>query len=650
MRNFNRIIGSKSKPFLIVISLLVSIFSCSNIWANTPPTAGNESLSINEDQTPALIGSLLVNNTDVDGDLLTVTNIYSSVSGAFFTNLNNGFINYYTALNFCGVDTIVYYVSDGTTFIADTLFLTINCINDPASLGNESLTVNEDAAATSTLVLLANNTDPENDPLTIISIGTPINGTLIDNGNGTYNYTPNPGYCGTEIISYQVSDGVNITIDYLTIIVICTNDIPDGGNETITILEDANTTNSGYLLANNSDPDGNTLTILNITSSGGGTFVLTPTGSVNYTPNANFCGTDTLVYSVTDGTIIIYDTLFVEVTCVNDIPTGGNELVITNIDTPVLNIDILANDSDVETPILTISSPSFPATTTAGGTVTINTDNTVNYNPPVGFSGYDTLIYTVCDDWVPAPAGCVTDTLFIAVDPDGDGIITDLDSDNDGIPDTVENATAQNGGDTDGDGLPDYLDLDSDNDGIMDIIEAGGADSDGNGMVDNQTDWNMNGYDDNLEANPFAFIDTDNDNLPNFQDVDDDGDGILTIDEYDENNDSIIDDCNGNGIYNYLDAESCVVTIPEVFSPNFDGKNDVFVINGIFAYPESNLSIYNRWGVLIFEAKGYQNNWGGTNEKEQYVRGHELAVGTYFYILDLKDGSDVMKGYIYLTR
>lgn len=635
------------KTFMLPLLFSIFAFSSSGIAQNTPPTQGNEYLSINEDQAPAIIGNLLINNFDADGDLLVITNIYSSVPGAIITNQNNGFISYSAPQDYCGIDEIRYFVTDGFVFIQDTLFLTINCINDPASSGNETLTVNENSSATTSPNLLANNTDPEGDVLTITSIGNPTNGTLTSNGDGTYDYTPNPGYCGTEIISYTVSDGVNNTIDNLTITVICVDDIPNGGNETLTINEDAPMTNSGYLLGNNSDPDGNTLTITNITQTGGGSFFLTPTGSVNYTPNPNWCGTDTLVYAVSDGGPAIYDTLFVVVICVNDLPTGGNEWIETEMDTPFINIDVLANNSDIENGILTITSPTFPATTTAGGTVTINSDNTINYTPPSGFTGYDTLVYQVCDDWTPI-AGCDYDTLFITVSVSG--VVDDIDSDNDGIMNSVENATALNGGDTDGDGIPDYLDLDSDNDGISDIIEAGGVDADGDGMVDNQVDNNLNGLDDGQEIMGWPLTDTDGDGIPDYQDVDDDGDGILTINEYDEDNDGVLDDCNGNGIPNYLDAASCEIDIPEIFSPNWDGKNDVFVINGIFAYKDNQLMIYNRWGALVYEAKNYQNNWSGTNEKDKFVQNDELPVGTYFYTLDLNDGKDPLKGYIYLTR
>ena len=320
-----------------------------------------------ENQSPALIGNLLINNSDAEGDPLSILNITNTVNGAIYVNLNNGFINYYTLPEFCGVDTIRYAVSDGNFIIYDTLFLTINCVNNAPSQGNETLTVQENSGTTNTVDLLANNIDPEGDVLTITSMQTPLNGTLTANGDGTYAYTPNADYCGTEVLAYVVSDGVNNVTDYLTINVVCQNDPPTGGNEYMTIDEDGPTTNSGSLLANNSDPEGNTLTILSMTSSGGGVYLLTSSASVNYTPNPDWCGIDTLTYTVTDGVNIITDTLFVTVICINDLPTNGNEWIITDTDVTrrVVAKNLLASKTcvaDVMTPNPSCVSMLYPGT------------------------------------------------------------------------------------------------------------------------------------------------------------------------------------------------------------------------------------------------------------------------------------------------
>jgi gliding motility-associated-like protein len=90
--------------------------------------------------------------------------------------------------------------------------------------------------------------------------------------------------------------------------------------------------------------------------------------------------------------------------------------------------------------------------------------------------------------------------------------------------------------------------------------------------------------------------------------------------------------------------------IPEGFSPNGDGINDLFVIRGILNFPFNTIVIFNRWGNKVFEASPYQNTWEGHNEFGLRVGGDELPIGTYFYVLDLGDNSDIFKGTIYLNR
>ncbi|MFN3404919.1 MAG: gliding motility-associated C-terminal domain-containing protein, partial [Cytophagaceae bacterium] len=96
------------------------------------------------------------------------------------------------------------------------------------------------------------------------------------------------------------------------------------------------------------------------------------------------------------------------------------------------------------------------------------------------------------------------------------------------------------------------------------------------------------------------------------------------------------------------------ILIPSGFSPNNDGVNDLFVITGIENYPNNVLTMFNRWGNKVFEAKGYNNDWDGTNKFGYTIGGNQLPVGTYFYILDLGEqgsgGDQIIKGFIYLNR
>jgi gliding motility-associated-like protein len=81
-----------------------------------------------------------------------------------------------------------------------------------------------------------------------------------------------------------------------------------------------------------------------------------------------------------------------------------------------------------------------------------------------------------------------------------------------------------------------------------------------------------------------------------------------------------------------------------------NGKNDLFVIRGIFNYPNNSITIYNRWGGKVFEASPYTSTWNGTSQSDFNIGGNVLPVGTYLYVLDLGNDSDAIKGTIYLNK
>lgn len=90
----------------------------------------------------------------------------------------------------------------------------------------------------------------------------------------------------------------------------------------------------------------------------------------------------------------------------------------------------------------------------------------------------------------------------------------------------------------------------------------------------------------------------------------------------------------------YMYFEDCAVIIPNVFSPNGDGSNDVFEVVGIEKNPNSVLQVFDRWGLLVYQNDNYQNNWDG----KHYKNGKLVPDGTYFYVLDITRKEKVYTG------
>jgi gliding motility-associated-like protein len=246
------------------------------------------------------------------------------------------------------------------------------------------------------------------------------------------------------------------------------------------------------------------------------------------------------------------------------------------------------------------------------------------------------------------------------IDTDGDGTadFRDVDSDNDGISDNIEKGPTANPIDTDGDGLPDYRDLDSDNDTISDNIEKGPTstpvDTDKDGNADyRDLDSDNDGITDKVEAGPDPKnpLDTDKDLTYDFRDTDSDNDGILDKDE-DNINLAGLADCDNDGIPNRLDADKCPTFIPQGISPNGDGKNDTFIIPGILNAQPNTLTIFNRWGNIVYEKDNYQNDWHGQTDRAFDLLASDglLPDGTYYYVIDFKGNKSNVKSFIYVNR
>ncbi|PIE65338.1 MAG: hypothetical protein CSA24_02780, partial [Deltaproteobacteria bacterium] len=392
------------------------------------------------------------NDVDPDGDALTTTNVTQPAHGTVVVNLD-GTLTYTPDAGFTGTDVATYTVCDPNGHCA-----TASLIVDVIDAANQGPTATDDSASTSggqsvDVPVLANDVDPDGDPLFVAAVGQPEHGTVTVGADGTVTYTPDPTYAGPDRFTYTVCDAHG-ACDTATveIAVGAPNAPPLGVDDVAETSQDQPVTVN--VLSNDSDPEGGPLTVSDTLAEGPthGTVTIDDAGMITYTPDPGFVGEDVFTYQVCDA-VGACDTVDVriDVLDVNDPPFAQDDASSVPADTTT-TLDLLANDSDPDGDALTVLITGLPL----HGTVSVGDDGQVSYTPPAGFEGTDTFIYTVCD-----PSGlCDEATVTLNVgsgntNPDAlDDVATVTEDtavtidvlDNDGDPDGDQNLTVTSAG------------------------------------------------------------------------------------------------------------------------------------------------------------------------------------------------------------
>ena len=393
---------------------------------NDAPLAGDD-LASTPINTPITI-SLLANDSDPDGDLLTVSNavLVDPTRGSVSVNAD-GTLSFTPANNVAGAVAISYTVSDGHGG-SDTATVTVNVgANTPptgadsvhalAEDGSYSVAVADfgfaDADVGQTLANVRIDSLPAAGTLLLdgvaVAVGAVVSAT--DVAAGKLVFVPAADANGSPYahftFSVQDSAGAFDTApNTLTLNVTPVNDAPIASNDNSTGLED--TPQTGNVLANDHDVDGDPLSvtqfsIAGVTHAAGttaslagiGTLVINADGSFTFTPTTNYNGpVPVATYTVTDGTATATGTLTVGVTPVNDAPIAADDLASTPINAPV-TINVLGNDSDPDGDPLTVSNPVLADPTR--GSVVVNPDGTLSFTPAANITGPVTITYTVID-------------------------------------------------------------------------------------------------------------------------------------------------------------------------------------------------------------------------------------------------------------
>ena len=174
----------------------------------------------------AIVIRVLDNDSDVDGDSLSVIEVSTPSNGNVAVTGAGTTVTYTPNANFHGSDLFTYKVSDGKVVTdAATVTVIVTSVNDPPVAMGDSTTTDEDRAIV--IRVLDNDTDVDGDSLSVIAVGTPSNGTaVIKSGSATtITYTPNAGFHGSDSFTYVASDG-NGGTDTGTVTVTAVDDEP----------------------------------------------------------------------------------------------------------------------------------------------------------------------------------------------------------------------------------------------------------------------------------------------------------------------------------------------------------------------------------------------------------------------------------------
>ena len=293
--------------------------------------------------------------------------------------------------------------------------VTIISVNDaPPVANNDSFATPEDTALSiSSPGILANDTDVDGDPRTALLVSSVSQGTLTLNANGSFIYTPNANYHGSDAFSYRATDGIatgNVAIVNLTVTPV--NDAPMAGNDITNTLEDVSVRIKALL--NDSDTEGTSLTISGATTTNG-TAIVSGTDII-FTPATNFNGTTVFSYSISDGTNSASASVTVAVVAVDDPPYAINDVTNTLEDVSV-SVSVLLNDVEPDGARLTITD-AF----STQGTVVISGTNII-FTPTLNFFGTALFSYTISDGTSSAPA-----TVSVTVTPVNDAPVGSTDA------------------------------------------------------------------------------------------------------------------------------------------------------------------------------------------------------------------------------
>jgi VCBS repeat-containing protein len=388
---------------------------------DAPTFALGENISVDEDAgaqtSDGFLTDPIAGPADEADQVLTidVTNDNNDLFAAQpAIDLISGDLTFTAAANATGTANVSVTVSDdgdGANETTHAFTITISGVNDAPVAVADGYTATEDTALVvgGSLRLLANDTDAETTPV-FSSNTAPTSGTLSTiSADGSFTYTPALNFSGIVTFTYSVTDGQTVSnFATVTITVDAVNDLPVGSADFYAVAEGSSVTVIAEegVLVNDTDAEDNTVSAVLVADAANGELDLNEDGSFDYTPDANFNGTDTFTYQPTDAASGNTVTVTITVTPVNSFPVAIDGTASTSEDVPVL-IDLGLSSSDVETAdadlyYAVFSSPTHGELSRSGQNWT--------YTPTADYSGTDTFTFYATDRGDPDNCGTVSET------------------------------------------------------------------------------------------------------------------------------------------------------------------------------------------------------------------------------------------------
>ncbi|MDN3526327.1 retention module-containing protein, partial [Halomonas sabkhae] len=473
----------------------------------------------------------------------TVSAVTQGANGAVSID-GNGQVTYTPNDDFHGSDSYTYTVTSGGVTETATVNVTVNPVDDLASFGGDtSGSGAEDTTLTGTLTVSDNADGMATPNFSIASDGAPTNGTAsIDPVSGEWTYTPNADYNGDDSFTVSVTDDDGNT--ETQVIDVTVNPVADIVADSATTAEDTAVTSD--VLSNDTfeSPDAE---VTAVTQGTNGNVSVNADGTVTYTPNDDFHGSDSYTYTVTSGGVTETATVNVTVDPVDD---GVADSFTTNEDTP-LSDDVSANDTHSAAATYSLN------TDASNGTVAMSNDGIFTYTPNADYNGADSFSYDVED----VNGDTETVTVDLTVEPVNDApIATDLSDRSSDDSETISFDVSGNFSDVDsGDsltfsanGLPPGLMIDPSTgviSGVLDSSASQGGDagtyqvtisaSDGNGgSVAQNFEWTVSNpapdaQNDSATTDEDSYLSVPSDGVFS-NDIDPDGDSLGLIEVNDD--------------------------------------------------------------------------------------------------------------------